>query len=90
MLNPDDHALLTAIRDELAANTRKTDQLLSAFPAGDIDGHRRYHEAVIEWRELRNKMVGEALIKAAGAGVVGGLGWIAYALWKSFLITVKQ
>lgn len=84
------HTLLLAIRDELAANTRKTDQLLAAFPAGDIEGHRRYHEAVIEWRELRNKMVKEALIHAAKAGSLGALGWVGYAVWKSFLLTVKQ
>lgn len=90
MMSPDHLALLTAIREELAINTRKTEQLLQAFPAGDTDGHRRYHESVIEWRELRNKMVREALIKAAGASVVGGLGWIVYALWKAFILTVKQ
>lgn len=97
MMSPDHLAMLTEIRDELAAtraelaaNTRKTDQLLAAFPDGNIDGHRRYHESVIEWRELRNKIARESLIKAASAGAVGGLGWVAYALWKSFLITVKQ
>lgn len=97
MMAPDHLAMLTDIRDqlaatrtELAANTRKTEQLLAAFPAGDIDGHRRYHETVIEWRELRNKMVREALIKAAQATSLGALGWVALAIWKSFLITVKQ
>lgn len=88
--NDPNHALLIVIRDELAENTRKTNQLLQAFPSGDIDGHRRYHESVIEWRELRNKMVREALVKAAQATTLGALGWIALAIWKSFLITVKQ
>lgn len=64
--------------------------LLSGFPANDIDGHRRYHEAVIEWRELRNKMVKEALIKAAQASAVGALGWVAFALWQSIKLSVKQ
>lgn len=97
MMSPDHLAMLTEIRDglaatraELAANTRKTEQLINAFPAGDTDGHRRYHEAVIEWREVRNKMVKEALIKAAAATTLGALGWIAVAIWKSFLMTVKQ
>lgn len=104
MMSPDHLAMLTEIRDqlaatrgelaatrtELAANTRKTEQVLSAFPAGDTDGHRRYHEAVIEWRELRNKMVKEALIHAAKAGTLAGAGWIAFAIWQSFKLTVKQ
>lgn len=90
MMSPDHLALLTAIREELAVNTRKTDQLLHAFPAGDTDGHRRYHEAVIEWRELRNKLVREALIKVTQAGALAGAGWVALAIWQSFKLTVKQ
>lgn len=88
--NDSNHDLLIAIRDELASNTRTTEKLLQAFPAGDIDGHRRYHEAVIEWRELRNKLVREALIKVAQAGSLAAFGWVALALWQSFKLTVKQ
>lgn len=88
--NDPSHALLLTIHDELAENTRKTNQILQAFPAGDIDGHRRYHESVIEWRELRNKMVREALIKVAQAGSVAAFGWLALAIWQSFKLTVKQ
>jgi hypothetical protein len=97
MMVPDHLAMLTEIRDqlaatrtELAANTRKTEQVLSAFPAGDTDGHRRYHEAVIEWRELRNKLVREALIKVTQGGALAGAGWVALAIWQSFKLTVKQ
>lgn len=96
-MSPDHLAMLTGIRDELAAaraelaaNTRKTEQVLSAFPAGDTDGHRRYHESVIEWRELRNKLVREALIKVAQAGTLAACGWIALAIWQAFKLTVKQ
>lgn len=64
--------------------------LMTGFPANDVDGHRRYHEAVIEWRELRNKMVKEALVKASAATALGALGWIAVAIWQSFKLTVKQ
>lgn len=97
MMSPDHLAMLTEIRDELAAtraelaaNTRKTEQLINAFPAGDTDGHRRYHETVIEWRELRNKLVREALIKVAQAGSLAAFGWVALAIWQSFKLTVKQ
>lgn len=81
---------LAATRVELADNTRKTDLVLSAFPSGDTDGHRRYHESVIEWRELRNKMVREALIKVAQGGALAGAGWIALAIWQSVKLSVKQ
>lgn len=66
------------------------EKLMTGFPAGDFDGHRRYHEAVIEWRELRNKLVREALIKVAQAGSLAAFGWVALAIWQSFKLTVKQ
>lgn len=66
------------------------ERIMAGFPAGDFDGHRRYHESVIEWRELRNKMVREALIKVAQGGALAGAGWIALAIWQAFKITVKQ
>ena len=75
---------------ELADNTRKTDQVLNGFPGGDTDGHRRYHENVIEWQELRNRVVRDALVQAGKAGVLGGLGWLAYAIWQSIKLTIKQ
>jgi hypothetical protein len=66
------------------------DKIMAGFPAGDFEGHRRYHESVIEWRELRNKLVREALIKVAQGGALAGAGWIALAIWKAFKITVTQ
>lgn len=83
-------SLLLTIRDELARNTAATERLAQAFPGGDVDGHRRYHESVIEWRELRNKMVREALIKVAQAGALAGAGWVLVAIWNAFKFTVKQ
>ncbi|ATQ78271.1 hypothetical protein CR152_30005 [Massilia violaceinigra] len=82
--------MLVSIKTALADNTRKTEQILTAFPSGDTDGHRRYHEAVIEWRELRNRLVREALIKVTQAGALAGAGWVALAMWQALKITVKQ
>jgi hypothetical protein len=65
-------------------------RLLSGFPADDVEGHRRYHESVIEWRELRNKLVREALIKIASAGALGATGWLLLAMWQTFKITVQR
>lgn len=46
--------------------------LNKAFPSGDIDGHRRYHEAVIERNaELRRLRV------AIQEKTISGLIWIA-------------
>lgn len=90
MQNDEILAKLNTIQLALADNTRKTEQLLLAFPAGDTDGHRRYHESVIEWRELRNKLVRESLLKVAQATTLAGFGWIAVAVWQYLKISVKQ
>lgn len=85
-------------------NRRQIDAILSAqktmqndiktlsggFPNDDPESHRRYHESVIEWRELRNKMVKEALVKAAQGGGLAGLGWVLYALWTALKMEVMR
>lgn len=56
----------------------RLDALQRAFPGGDPEGHRRFHEALIEqaaerakfWRELRGKLM-ERGIWAAGLFLVG-------------------
>lgn len=90
MHNDEVIAKLNTIQLAVADTTAKMEKLLLAFPSGDIEGHRRYHEAVIEWRELRNRIVRECLIKAAQATMFGAFGWVALAAWKSFVLTVKQ
>jgi hypothetical protein len=65
-------------------------KLVAGFPDGDAEAHRRYHEAVIERIELRNKIIREALIKVAGSGALAGLGWLAYAIWQAFIASVHK
>lgn len=90
-LSEDAIAIIRAVKEsnaelesKIAAMQAKQDQLIKGFPDGDPDSHRRYHESIIEWRELRNKMIREALIKASTVGGVAAFGWIAYAVWQAF------
>ena len=81
--------------DEILKKQREESDMLhrefvSAFPARDVDGHRRYHESVIEWSELRNKMVREAMMKCAGATGVAALGWLLYAIWVTFKMEIQK
>jgi hypothetical protein len=69
---------------------QKIDSLMRGFPDGDIEGHRRYHQSVIEWRELRNQMVKAALVKMAQAGALAATGWLCVAIWRAFKISVQQ
>ncbi len=76
------------LEQRLAVMQSKQEEILRGFPDSDPDSHRRYHESVMEWRELRNKMVREALIQAAKVGGVGAIGWLAYALWISLKMEI--
>lgn len=97
-------ALLTEMRDnqlDMRADVEQLSQkvgnlqtanerLLSGFPADDVDGHRRYHQSVIERRELVNKMLRETLVNVAKTGTLGALGWLCLAAWKYFQISVAR
>lgn len=103
-LSPDTRAIINALRETkgdverqiavLITEQRKLQADVAAlregFPDGDPDSHRRYHESIIEWRELRNRVVREALIKAGTAGALGGVGWLAYAMWQAFKMEILK
>jgi len=57
--------------------------VLTAFPSGDLNGHARYHQGVIDWMEKRNRLIGECLINAAKAGFLVSTGWIIYAIYNA-------
>lgn len=61
------------------------DLLAKAFPDGDPDGHRRYHEASIKQAEARAKMWADVQVSTAKWGIVGVLGWMVFSLWTAFL-----
>lgn len=68
----------------IEAQRRMQDDLASiskGFPDGDPDSHRRYHESIIAWRELRNELVRGALTNASKVGFLAALAWIGYAVW---------
>lgn len=75
---------------ELITLRKEVHDLRRAFPGDDPEGHRRYHESLIEWRELRNNMVRAALIQAAKLGGLGAIGWVAYALWTAFKMELRK
>lgn len=103
-LSADTRAILAALRDQDDKSKQQINTIMDAqrklqqdvtsisrgFPDGDPDSHRRYHESVIEWRELRNKMVRDALVHAAKVGGIGAACWVAYAVWTAFKMEVMR
>ena len=64
-------------------------KLSGAFPGGDSEGHRRYHEAIIEntaeKRRLRIAIQEKTISGVIWAGVV----WLAVHGWDSFVAFLR-
>lgn len=84
LLRDDIATQMTAHREEL-----KT-VVVSAFPEGDADGHRRHHEAVIKAAEDRAKFWQEMRIAAAKWAGLGAIAWLASVAWQAFLLGPKK
>ena len=61
------------------------DTLVCAFPGGDAEGHRRYHEETISAIEARSKFWKQMLFEVTKYGLFGVIGWLAYTVWVAFL-----
>lgn len=60
-------------------------KLGSAFPASDVEGHRRYHEYLIQNLEERRKMRIVIAEKSISALVWVLIAFLGAAVWKYFL-----
>ena len=73
--------------DQMEARLRKVE---AAFPAGDPEGHRRYHETQIELLEEKRRLriaIQEKTISALlWSGIVGTIMW----LWNNFILWIHQ
>lgn len=56
-----------------------------AFPAGDPEGHRKYHEDEMKYMEARAEFWKKMLFEVTKYGVIGVIGWLAYTVWVAFL-----
>ena len=78
------------LTDHIAIEPEEWAELLkatldSAFPGGDAEGHRRYHEETINVIEARSKFWKQMLFEVTKYGLFGVLGWLAYTVWVAFL-----
>lgn len=79
----DQHVIQTNKR--LAAIEEKLDGVAGAFPGSDFDGHRRYHETIVEMLAERRR-----LRQAIQEKTISGLVWmmivgIGLAVWNQIL-----
>jgi hypothetical protein len=63
---------------------RRVDDLHKAFPGGDWEGHRRYHETLIEKAEARTKFYEDLRGELAKKGMWALIVLLGLALWQYF------
>jgi hypothetical protein len=87
------HALVKsadANDDRMRDTEMAIQKLYSAFPSGDVDGHRRYHEAVIQSVIARNKLYTHLLEKGLGGILWAAIVGLSMMLWFGFLHIIGQ
>ncbi len=102
-LGGDAKVILTALRDMQAETQRDSDAkheanrkemlalsaaVKTAFPDGDFDGHRRYHELLIAREEQRQQIRREVithLLKGSTWAMLLGLFWMVIKHGKDYL-----
>lgn len=67
---------------------RRVDDLHKAFPGGDWEGHRRYHECLIRKMEARTKFYEDLRSHLAKNGIWAVLVVLGLAIWQYFKIKV--
>lgn len=80
--------LIKEMRDQKNNHEDCKDKLNKAVPNGDYEGHRRYHEAVIERMEARAAIWKDVQKSVAKWGVIGLLTFMATALWHETIAKV--
>jgi len=56
-----------------------------AFPEGDPEGHRKYHEDEMKYMEARADFWKKMLFEVTKYGIFGVLGWLSYVAWTAFI-----
>lgn len=80
----------THMRELKQGYTEAVAQVLKdAFPDGDPDGHRRYHEASIKKAEEQAEFWTKMKVELAKYGLVLFLGWILYAAGQALLTWIQ-
>jgi len=69
---------LTAIHEDIT-------HLYGGFPTDDPEGHRVWHESEIQRVKDRAEFWKKMTYELSKYGLIGFLGWTAYALWQAFL-----
>lgn len=60
------------------------EKVVNAFPAGDMDGHRRYHEMMIEELEEKRRLRRAIKEKTVAGLIWAAIVWLGVAAFEHF------
>lgn len=66
------------------------DAINSAFPDGDAERHRMYHDKLIKAAERKEQFWNKLLFELSKSGLMVFLVWACYALWGAFKSEVHK
>lgn len=78
-----------AVAKAIADLTEEVRRLRAGFPEGDAEGHRRYHEEVMDQMADRRKLRQELISHLVKTSTWAALAGVAWALWEHFLSKLK-
>lgn len=81
---------LDSIRTDVKNIQSMMSRYASGFPGDDPDGHRKYHESLIERNKAYTDLGRKMLFELTKWGLVGFIIWIAAAGWHDILNTVRS
>jgi len=84
----DEHASETNLR--LGSMEAKLDRVAGAFPASDFEGHRRYHETMIEMLAERRRLRIAIQEKTISGAIWAGIVFLGVASWKYLIEAISR
>jgi hypothetical protein len=89
----EDVASFEETRQMILNHIRGEDSVLeefrNAFPGGDPNGHRVYHEEVISQVKAKKEFWNKLAFELAKYGLIGFVGWMIIQLWHGVLVGPK-
>lgn len=78
------------VEHEQREETSLKECMLSIVPGGDVDGHRRHHEALIKRAEESAEFWSTMRKEIGKYGLIGFIGWAGFYLWQAFLMGPRK
>lgn len=80
---------LDSIRTDVKSIREMVNRYASGFPGDDPDGHRKYHESLIERNKAYTDLGRKMLFELAKWGLFGFIGWLLIAGWHDITSVIR-